>query len=117
MRDVLINLLFPLRCPVCDDIVPVGEGKVCRSCRPKIRYIVEPTCRKCGRQLNDHAKVFCMECEKTKHIFDRGVALYDYQSMKKSIFRFKCDHGGEACAGYCRACIDVSGICDLRYCA
>lgn len=89
MRDVLINLLFPLCCPICDDIVPVGEGKVCRSCRSKIRYIVEPTCRKCGRQLNDHAKVFCMECEKTKHIFDRGMALYDYQSMKKSIFRFK----------------------------
>ena len=89
MRDVLINLLFPLRCPVCDDIVPSGEGKVCRTCRPKIRYILEPTCRKCGRQLNDNADVFCAECEKTKHIFDRGVALYDYQSIKKSIYRFK----------------------------
>lgn len=89
MRDIFLSLLFPPRCPVCDDIVPVGEGRVCFSCRPKIRYITEPTCRKCGRQLNDNAKVFCMECEKRKHIFDRGVALYDYQSMKKSIFRFK----------------------------
>lgn len=89
MRDVFINLLFPLRCPVCDDIVPVGEGKICRTCRTKIRYIVEPTCRKCGRQLNDNAVVFCTECGRIRHIFDRGVALYDYQSMKKSVYRFK----------------------------
>lgn len=89
MRNIFINLLFPLRCPVCDEIVPVGEGKVCRLCRPKIRYILEPRCRMCGRQLNDNAAVFCTECERRKHIFDRGAALYDYQSMKKSIYRFK----------------------------
>lgn len=89
MRDILINLLFPLRCPVCDDIVPLGEGKVCRDCRPKIRYIKEPSCRKCGRQLNDNSKVLCTECERVKHIFDRGLALYDYQSVKKSMYRFK----------------------------
>lgn len=89
MRDILINLLFPLRCPVCDGIVPIGEGRICRGCRPKIRYITEPSCRKCGRQLNDDSKVFCTECEKAKHIFDQGIALYDYQSIKKSMYRFK----------------------------
>lgn len=85
----LVDLLFPLRCPVCDGIVPTGEGRVCRTCRRKIRYVYEPQCQKCGRQLNDDAKLFCAACESTRHIFDRGVALYDYQSMKKSIYRFK----------------------------
>lgn len=97
MRDVfigrgltkLVDLVFPLRCPVCDGIVPIGEGKVCRTCRRKIRYVLEPRCQKCGRQLNDDAKLLCTACESTPHIFDRGVALYDYQSMKKSIYRFK----------------------------
>lgn len=84
-----VNLLFPLRCPVCDGIVPLGEGKICKECRRKVRYISEPRCRKCGRQLNDDARIFCTACEKTRHIFDRGVALYDYQSMKRSIYRFK----------------------------
>lgn len=89
MRDILINLLFPPRCPVCDDIVPLGEGMACFSCRSKIRYILEPSCKRCGRQLNDNSQVFCTECGRTKHIFDRGIALYDYQSMKKSMYRFK----------------------------
>lgn len=83
------NLLFPRRCPVCDDIVPAGEGKVCRLCAKRIQYITEPRCRKCGRQLIDDAKVFCADCERKKHVFDSGFALYDYQSMKKSIYRFK----------------------------
>lgn len=85
----IINLLFPLRCPVCDGIVPVGEGKICRACRRKIRYVSEPRCQKCGRQLNDEKRPFCTSCERTRHIFDRGIALYDYQSMKKSVYRFK----------------------------
>ncbi|MCD8038324.1 MAG: ComF family protein [Lachnospiraceae bacterium] len=89
MRDILINLLFPLRCPVCDGIVPAGTGRICRACAGKIRYISEPACRRCGRQLKEDTEVFCTACMSEGHIFDRGVALYDYQSMKNSIYRFK----------------------------
>ena len=108
MRDVfigrgltkIVDLLFPLRCPVCDGIVPTGEGKVCRTCRGKIQYVFEPRCQKCGRQLNNDAKLFCTACERTQHIFDRGIALYDYQSMKKSIYRFKYKKRCEYAAFY-----------------
>lgn len=108
MRDVfigrgltkIVDLLFPRRCPVCDGIVPMGEGKVCSGCRRKIRYISEPRCLKCGRQLADDAMIFCTACEQTPHIFDRGIALYDYQSMKKSIYRFKYKKRCEYAAFY-----------------
>ena len=108
MRDVFIgrgltkiaDLLFPRRCPVCDGIVPVGEGKACRGCRRKIRYVLEPRCLKCGRQLVDETKVFCTACVQTPHIFDRGIALYDYQSMKRSIYRFKYKKRCEYAAFY-----------------
>ncbi|MDE6912393.1 MAG: ComF family protein [Lachnospiraceae bacterium] len=108
MRDVfigrgltkIVDLLFPLRCPVCDGIVPAGEGKVCRVCRRKIRYVSEPRCQKCGRQLNDDTKPFCTACAQTQHIFDRGIALYDYQSMKKSVYRFKYKKRCEYAAFY-----------------
>lgn len=94
----IVNMLFPLRCPVCDGIVPLGEGRLCRACRRKIRYVTEPSCQKCGRQLRDAAKVFCTACERTGHHFDRGLALYDYQSMRQSIYRFKyrgrCEYAG-----------------------
>lgn len=89
IKDTLLNLAFPRRCPVCDDIVPMAEGLVCRSCRTKPQYIREPRCRRCGKQLFDDAKVFCGDCMQRKHVFDHGYALYDYQSMRKSIYRFK----------------------------
>lgn len=96
----LVNLLFPLRCPVCDGIVPSGDGKICRTCRRKIQYVLEPRCQKCGRQLSDDAKFFCTACERMQHIFDRGIALYDYQSMKRSIYRFKYKKRCEYAAFY-----------------
>lgn len=92
IRDALVNLLFPRRCPVCDDIIPAGEGYLCRDCKAKPRYIREPRCRRCGKQLADGAKLFCGDCARKKHAFDYGCALYDYQSMRQSIYRFK--YGG-----------------------
>ena len=89
VKDALLNLAFPRRCPVCDDIVPLAEGLICHSCRSKPQYIREPRCKRCGKQLYDDAKVFCKDCMNREHVFDYGYALYDYQSMRKSIYRFK----------------------------
>lgn len=86
------DLLFPRRCPVCDDIVPVTDGLVCKGCIEKIRYITSPRCQKCGKQLTDDDTIYCMDCQTKQHFFTRGYAIYDYQSMKKSIYRFK--YGG-----------------------
>ncbi|MBE5876174.1 MAG: ComF family protein [Lachnospiraceae bacterium] len=87
--EKLIQLFYPRRCPVCDDAVPVKDELVCSTCRKKIRYIEEPKCRKCGKELRREEKVFCVDCTNHRHVFDYGLALYDYQSMKESIYRFK----------------------------
>lgn len=83
---------------MCDDIVPMGEGLICRRCVPKLQYIREPRCRRCGRQLSDEAGLYCGDCAKNRHVFDYGYALYDYNSMRKSIYRFKygkrCEYAG-----------------------
>lgn len=94
------NLLFPRRCPVCDDIVPSGEGNVCRPCAGRIQYIREPRCRRCGKQLGDGAQMFCGDCAQKAHIFDSGLALYDYRSMQRSIYRFKYANRCEYAAFY-----------------
>jgi ComF family protein len=89
MRDKLINLIYPLRCAVCDDVVPVGEGLICNDCKIRPKYIREPRCRKCGRELDDDAKIYCNDCRTKNHSFDYGYSLYGYNSMKMSIYRFK----------------------------
>ena len=83
------DLIFPRRCPVCDDVVAAGSGLICGGCAAKIQYIRQPVCRKCGKQLFDETKIFCGDCENRQHNFDYGYALYDYQSMRQSIYRFK----------------------------
>lgn len=84
----IVQLLFPLRCPVCDRIVrPCGE-KVCAECMGKLKLLTPPWCMRCGKKLTEDRE-FCMDCGNKKHEFVRGRALYEYQSAAASIYRFK----------------------------
>lgn len=84
-----LDYLFPSRCVVCDEVTDRPGEHVCGKCRGRIVYIREPYCLKCGKQLNREEKEYCGDCKKTRHLFDRGTALYDYGSMADSVFRFK----------------------------
>ena len=84
----VIQLLFPLRCPVCDRIVrPRGE-KICTECMGKLKLLTPPWCLRCGKKLTEEVE-FCMDCKKKRHEFVRGRALYEYGSAAPSIYRFK----------------------------
>lgn len=110
------DIVFPRRCPVCDDIVPVGEGLVCDGCRTKIRYISVPRCRKCSKQILNPDEMLCEDCKRRKHAYDFGYALYDYQSMKNSIYRFKyrnrCEYADFYAQDICKKLSDVIKVMD-----
>ena len=89
IKEAILNLLFPRRCAVCDEITDKFGAPVCSECRKKIVYIREPFCIKCGRQLRNENEQLCIGCRKQNHRFIQGMALYDYGSMSDSIFRFK----------------------------
>ena len=84
-------MLYPLRCPVCDKIVPPGQENICGDCLPKLKLLTPPWCMKCGKQLAEEAE-YCISCREGKHDFERGRALYEYNSAAQSIYRFK--YGG-----------------------
>lgn len=87
----IIQLLFPLRCPVCDNIVrPRGE-KVCTECMGRLKLLTPPWCMQCGKKLAEEGE-FCGDCKNKRHEFVRGRALYEYGSAAPSIYRFK--YGG-----------------------
>ena len=90
--ETIRQLLFPLRCPVCDRIVkPYGE-RICLECLGKLKPLSAPWCRVCGKGLREEG-VLCAECASgRKHNFTRARSLYDYRSVAKSIYRFK--YGG-----------------------
>ena len=91
IRETLRELLYPPRCVVCDAVLG-GEDRrrgICMDCRGKLRYIREPRCLKCGGPLSDETEEYCRNCKERKHFYDRGFALYDYGSVRLSVYRFK----------------------------
>lgn len=89
--SLIKQLLFPLRCPMCDRPVrPFGE-RICPECVEKRKILTQPYCMKCGKHLVDERE-FCGDCSRVQHVFVRGRALYEYESVVGSIYRFK--YGG-----------------------
>ncbi len=85
----LLDLLYPPRCPVCDQIVKMGEGRICKSCKSRLQVLQEPLCRKCGKPLADETGEYCTDCLHHRHNFDEGIALYEYHTVRDAIYRFK----------------------------
>lgn len=104
--NFLTDLVFPRRCPFCDEIVtPYGE-KIHAKCIKKLRLLTPPYCLKCGKKLMGEDR-YCTECASGKHKFLRGRCLYEYDSAAKSIYRFKygkrpeyAEYYGEEIADY-----------------
>lgn len=96
---ILTELLFPLRCPVCDRPVRFPGKGICPECAVHLKPIREPYCGKCGKPVRDAAKEFCRDCAEKRHFYDRGIALYPYSACHSTIYRLK--YGGRReYAGY-----------------
>lgn len=89
IKKKILDLVFPRRCAVCDEPVDRQGTGVCKACVGKIVYIRDPFCMKCGKQLKNGSEEYCEDCQKRRHLYVQGTALYDYGSMSDSIFRFK----------------------------
>lgn len=87
--NFLVELLFPRRCPICDKPVDKMGHYICKKCREHIRYVKSPFCLKCGKELKQTGKEFCEDCQNSAHLFDRGLAVYEYDSIKEAVYRFK----------------------------
>ncbi len=88
-KDKIISLFFPRRCPFCDDVTKYGS-MVHDWCVEKIEYAnMQSVCFKCGKPLDDDKEQYCVTCQRIKHYFDKGFALYKYRSAQDAIYRFK----------------------------
>ncbi len=81
--DECLKMLFPRRCPVCEEIVePVGE-LICPSCAAKLSPVTQPTCRKCGKELVCEQEEYCFDCSRHRRSFESGVALFNYNDAAR----------------------------------
>ena len=68
----MLEILYPRRCAVCDEIEVTGKG-ICPLCKDKVHVAGEPACKKCGKPLVDERKEFCTDCGKKHHVYTQGA--------------------------------------------
>lgn len=101
---MLLDLVYPRRCPVCDKAVKPFGSLICDECVGKIKYVKAPYCQKCGKELKDKRAFFCHDCAHKEHKYDRGMALFSYPGAAESIYRFKY-RGRQEYAAYYAQCM------------
>ena len=96
----ILDLMYPLRCPICDKVVQKEQG-ICPQCRKKLHVISEPFCMKCGKPISDTRREFCSDCSHKTHNFIQGRALWIYgKEVKESLYRFKYQNKREYARTY-----------------
>lgn len=97
----LLDIIYPPRCPMCEDIILPGRGLVCPDCKQKLPYIGERGCCCCGRPLDAEEKEYCRDCVRKDHAFDQGISVWGYnETVRRSIHRYKYRQKREYAAFY-----------------
>lgn len=94
IRKKILNVFFPPRCPICDDLLEpelVGKGYIHKHCERKVFPVDGVVCMHCGRPVEDRQE-YCFDCgrKNLSHSFIQGKALFMYRgSIQKTMYRFK----------------------------
>ena len=76
----MLDLLFPVCCPVClRPVLPKGRD-MHESCGKRLKFISDPYCMRCGKALTDPAKELCGTCAVGNMRFDAGRCVFPYRS-------------------------------------
>ena len=104
----IIEYIYPRRCPICDEAIPRNK-LICNKCRINLVPIRGKRCIKCSKAFGDLSNELCFDCRKTLHNFEYGFALYDYESVKSSLYRYKYSGRGEYSKFYSSAIVEYLG--------
>lgn len=90
ITDMVTDLFYPRRCPVCFDIVlPKGE-LICPKCAGKLAPVKGPTCKKCGKTVSHERIEYCMDCARHPRHFEYNLAVFHYnQAASRSMSAVK----------------------------
>ncbi len=110
------NLIFPPRCPVCDDLVGPMEKYIHKDCRRQLFVIEQPVCLRCGKSVAFEQQEYCDDCKKAveHHIMYRendtlkqGKAVFTYKgSIKQTMYRFKYSNRREYSEFFAEMAVD-----------
>lgn len=103
IKETLLRVLYPRRCPICHGIVASRGEVVHPSCAGRVPLIGEARCKRCGKGLEREEEEYCSDCKLGNHSFTRGLAAYAYDEiMKQSIYQMKFHNKREYADFYVR---------------
>lgn len=86
----LLEILYPRRCPICDEIVMPKGQLICSKCFLELSYVKQPACKKCGKEVFNDSIEYCLDCSRHKRRFEYGIALLNYEEKaKRSMTKIK----------------------------
>lgn len=90
IKDSLLDLIYPKRCPFCGLIRPYMGTEACEPCLEKLKPVRAPFCFKCGKTVESDEISYCFDCIKVQKTFERGFPTFLYEEpIKKSLYDFK----------------------------
>lgn len=57
LKEELMAVLFPRRCPVCGGIVMPKGHLICTKCIGKLSVVRQPACVKCGKEVDGSEQI------------------------------------------------------------
>lgn len=108
----IIDLLYPRRCPMCQDIVPVNSiyENICESCHKILPYIGKNRCLKCGKQVGSEEIEYCEDCIRIPKSFRKGFPVFNYISpFDKGLAALKYHNKKEYASFYAKEIINAHG--------
>lgn len=61
---------------------------ICDECVDILQTTCRDTCMVCGKTL-PQGGMYCYDCQRRKHYFEKNLAVFEYESIKQSLYRFK----------------------------
>ena len=92
---MILDLIYPKRCPVCGEALPWGSRGICSACRGALSDVRQPACMGCGKELDRTGgrrefPELCPDCRRRPRSFSGGIILLHYnEGAKKVLYGLK----------------------------
>ena len=86
------DILFPVTCPVCKDVVVPRGRRICGECKAVLPYLNGPVCFSCGQPVSKDTDEYCDSCAGRKRAFERSVSVFSYTALLQRMigdFKFR----------------------------
>lgn len=85
-----LEVLYPPRCPFCNEVQVVGGKKICEKCLVELPKRKPPFCMKCGKPIEKEEQELCVNCRNRMPEFDKAYPMLLYRKgVPEALARFK----------------------------